>query len=104
MGLLKQAINKVLEAHIKYNNIVRLQDLVGIYNLSTIKLNIESITKSGFKKTGIYPYNQEAFSERDFIPSVVETTATSYSNNILLNTELLVIKSPTIMVKRKNNG
>ena len=101
MGPLKQAINKVLEAHIKHRNIVRLVDLVGIYNVASMTLGNYSIIKSGFNKTGILPFNRNAFNDIDFLPSLtsVNSTPTLFNEHVYTN-EVLVVHSPRISLKR----
>ena len=96
MGPLKQEINKVLEAHI-----IRLNYLVGIFNLASIKLNNYTIIKSGFRKTGIVPINRNAFNDNYFVASLThENSSPAIFNEFRYNNEVLVIKSTRISLKR----
>ena len=66
MGSLKSNINKLLEQHIKENSIVRLHDLVGIYKLATVNMNIIRLSISGFRKIGICPFNESHLVMKNF--------------------------------------
>ena len=63
----------------KVVSMYQIAELVGkIYQSSVMPLNITS----GFKKTGIYPFNSEPFTEEDFLTSFVTDRPMSNDNDV----------------------
>ena len=108
MGPLKSNINKLLELHIKENAIVRLHDLVGIYSLATMNMDMVKLAISGFRKTGIYPFNDKSFSDEDFLPSAtqeyhIDDIGEHVRLLLIKKNSTLIIQSPAIRITRSNN-
>lgn len=90
-GPLKKFINSACTAWMKSNpgKVITIYDIPGIVATSLPMALTPSNIMSGFRVTGIYPFNKDVFSEQDFLPSYVtdrenpnETEVYTHSNRV----------------------